>query len=31
MTPGLQVVVARKGKVIYQKSFENHTYEVNQK
>lgn len=27
MTPGLQVVVARKGKVIYQKSFGNHTYE----
>ncbi len=26
MTPGLQVVVARKGKVIYQKSFGNHTY-----
>ena len=31
MTPGLQVVVARKGKVIYQKSFGNHTYESNQK
>ena len=27
MTPGLQVVVARKGKVVYQKSFGNHTYE----
>lgn len=27
MTPGLQVVVARKGKVIYQKSFGNHTFE----
>lgn len=31
MTPGIQVVVARKGKVIYQKSFGNHTYESNQK
>ena len=27
MTPGIQVLVARKGKVIYQKSFGNHTYE----
>ena len=27
MTPGLQVVVARKGKVVYQKSFGNHSYE----
>jgi len=27
MTPGLQVLVARKGKVIYQKSFGFHTYE----
>ena len=27
MTPGLQVVVARKGKVVYQKSFGNHTYD----
>jgi len=27
MTPGLQVLVARKGKVIYQKSFGYHTYE----
>jgi beta-glucosidase-like glycosyl hydrolase/CubicO group peptidase (beta-lactamase class C family) len=27
MTPGLQVVIARKGKVIYQKSFGKHTYE----
>lgn len=26
MTPGLQVLVARKGKVIYQKSFGYHTY-----
>uniref|UniRef100_UPI004047F897 serine hydrolase n=1 Tax=Flavobacterium sp. TaxID=239 RepID=UPI004047F897 len=31
MTPGIQVVVARKGKVIYQKSFGNHTYEATQK
>ncbi len=28
MTPGLQIVVARKGKVVYQKSFGKHTYEV---
>lgn len=27
MTPGAQVLVARKGKVIYQKSFGYHTYE----
>ncbi|GEP51809.1 beta-N-acetylglucosaminidase [Flavobacterium noncentrifugens] len=27
MTPGLQVLVARKGKVIYQKSFGSHTYD----
>ncbi|ALM48041.1 beta-N-acetylglucosaminidase [Flavobacterium psychrophilum] len=27
MTPGLQVLVARKGKVIYQKSFGYHTYD----
>ena len=27
MTPGIQVLVARKGKVIYQKSFGSHTYE----
>lgn len=26
MTPGIQVLVARKGKVIYQKSFGHHTY-----
>lgn len=26
MTPGLQVLVARKGKVVYQKSFGKHTY-----
>lgn len=27
MTPGIQVLIARKGKVIYQKSFGHHTYE----
>ncbi len=27
MTPGMQVLVARKGKVIYQKSFGAHTYQ----
>lgn len=27
LTPGIQVLVARKGKVIYQKSFGYHTYE----
>ncbi len=27
MTPGIQILVARKGKVIYQKSFGSHTYE----
>jgi beta-N-acetylhexosaminidase len=27
MTPGIQVLVARRGKVIYQKSYGNHTYE----
>ena len=27
MTPGIQIVVARKGKVVYQKSFGNHTYD----
>jgi beta-glucosidase-like glycosyl hydrolase/CubicO group peptidase (beta-lactamase class C family) len=27
MTPGMQILVARKGKVIYQKSFGSHTYE----
>lgn len=27
MTPGLQILVARKGKVIYQKSFGTHTYD----
>lgn len=29
MTPGAQVVIARRGKVIYQKSFGNHTYTDN--
>ncbi|MBD3580963.1 glycoside hydrolase family 3 N-terminal domain-containing protein [Flavobacterium selenitireducens] len=28
MTPGIQVLVARKGKVVYQKSFGFHTYEA---
>ena len=27
MAPGMQILVARKGKVIYQKSFGSHTYE----
>ena len=27
MTPGIQILVARKGKVIYQKSFGHHTYD----
>jgi len=27
MTPGMQVLVARKGKVVYHKAFGNHTYE----
>ena len=26
MTPGAQIVIARRGKIIYQKSFGNHTY-----
>ena len=26
MTPGMQILVARKGKVVYQKSFGSHTY-----
>lgn len=30
MTPGMQIVVARHGKVCYQKSFGYHTYEKNQ-
>ena len=29
MTPGAQIVIARRGKVIYQKSFGNHTYADN--
>ena len=29
MTPGAQIVIARRGKVIYQKSFGNHTYKDN--
>jgi beta-N-acetylhexosaminidase len=29
MTPGAQIVVARRGKVIYQKAFGNHTYSDN--
>jgi beta-glucosidase-like glycosyl hydrolase/CubicO group peptidase (beta-lactamase class C family) len=28
MTPGIQVLVARKGKVIYQKSYGHHTYDT---
>ncbi len=31
MTPGLQVLVARKGKVVYQKSFGYHTYDNDMK
>jgi CubicO group peptidase (beta-lactamase class C family) len=31
MTPGIQLLVARKGKVIYNKNFGNHTYERNNK
>ncbi|RZJ29745.1 MAG: beta-N-acetylglucosaminidase [Flavobacterium sp.] len=31
MTPGMQILVARKGKVIYQKSFGNHSYDNTQK
>lgn len=31
MTPGLQVLVARKGKVIYQKSYGYHTYDNDMK
>ena len=27
MTPGIQILVARKGKVIYNKNFGHHTYE----
>lgn len=29
MTPGAQILVARKGKIIYQKSFGSHSYEAN--
>lgn len=31
MTPGIQIVVARKGKVIYQKSYGYHTYDRDMK
>jgi CubicO group peptidase (beta-lactamase class C family) len=31
MTPGLQILVAKKGKVIYQKAFGYHTYENKEK
>jgi beta-glucosidase-like glycosyl hydrolase/CubicO group peptidase (beta-lactamase class C family) len=31
MTPGIQLVVARKGKVIYNKNFGKHTYKGNRK
>ncbi|MDG5491554.1 glycoside hydrolase family 3 N-terminal domain-containing protein [Psychroserpens sp. SPM9] len=31
MTPGIQLLVARKGKVIYNKNFGKHTYEGNEK
>jgi beta-glucosidase-like glycosyl hydrolase/CubicO group peptidase (beta-lactamase class C family) len=31
MTPGLQILVAKKGKVIYQKSFGYHTYDATEK
>lgn len=31
MTPGVQLIVARKGKVIYNKNFGKHTYEGKQK
>ncbi|MBQ0768949.1 MAG: serine hydrolase [Bizionia sp.] len=30
MTPGIQILVARKGKVIYNKNFGKHTYDGNQ-
>jgi len=30
MTPGIQLVIARKGKVIYNKNFGKHTYEGNE-
>lgn len=31
MTPGIQLLVARKGKVVYNKNFGKHTYQGNQK
>ncbi|RED49524.1 glycoside hydrolase family 3 N-terminal domain-containing protein [Seonamhaeicola aphaedonensis] len=31
MTPGIQLLIARKGKVIYNKNFGKHTYEGNEK
>lgn len=31
MTPGIQLIVARKGKVIYNKNFGKHTYDENRK
>jgi beta-glucosidase-like glycosyl hydrolase/CubicO group peptidase (beta-lactamase class C family) len=31
MTPGIQLIVARKGKIIYNKNFGKHTYKGNQK
>ncbi|SDS33443.1 beta-glucosidase [Formosa sp. Hel1_31_208] len=31
MTPGIQLLIARKGKVIYNKNFGTHTYETNEK
>lgn len=31
MTPGIQLLVARKGKVVYSKNFGKHTYQGNQK
>ena len=31
MTPGIQLIVARKGKIIYNKNFGKHTYEGNEK
>ena len=29
MTPGMQIFIARKGKMVYQKSFGHHTYKKN--
>ena len=31
MTPGIQLLIARKGKVIYNKNFGNHTYDGDEK